>query len=784
MDSPLVSVLLDQLQPLFIDPDFDSIFNKLTEGESNSARFLLKMELNRLWSPCIRILDMRSKGYPCQAIQHGSITHYLGEHDQKIFQETLQRYSQRYTIGVYEAVFASAKPNYNQAEDAKRTSQSNRLQLRTLTFGSYHQGREERIHFSSNILLLLENGQTVNAKTSNISINGLRIVLLDACEYEIGQPCQIIFSDLQQKEKNNDILQHPASYKIRGEDQQEQQKWLRLTCEDTRPAFREYLSQFIEQNKKHYKVSIDFAFTATEVKGFEQIYLPRLTGLPLFFSHQEQLKLEYILKTENNQIELEYWRNERNQDMLSGIFQPERMSRLIAQPSEIKTELIYCFTHTIRSHIYFFSATAQELEEKGLKALFFATGSKRPSWRVYQLTLQAADQKLELDKLIDSNITTEQYRLGLAHQLSQIKYIALLTAINLDSHLKDYQHWQPEQQDANLLRCFGHPSDAPPFQTERLHYVQLRREPRYIHKTPVTIKLGAHKLIGWTRDISTMGLQVELESVLHCKVGDVIFLSLPKMQNLTKAVDLSALSYRIVNCNNIKTILHLTVEGNPNAHPGHEFFQMLIEQNQKKLTIAKEPFHQHGMANSLRNLFVHYQFNYALYVDRHYASKLGTFGIGKTAHSLDPLFLNPDRQQADLHPLFRGDLLKKALLIPLHQARREDRPQTTELFILHRSSQNGKQTNDIRIGDDFYDTEEQKAFVNRAIAIGEFYSVQLCISRTGRPDMDYLAKELHYIAQYAIHKAKKLEEALWSVVGVCDIIDTTQATLQRLGIKQ
>ena len=72
--------------------------------------------------------------------------------------------------------------------------------------------------------------------------------------------------------------------------------------------------------------------------------------------------------------------------------------------------------------------------------------------------------------------------------------------------------------------------------------------------------------------------------------------------------------------------------------------------------------------------------------------------------------------------------------------------------------------------------------MNRALALGEFYCVQLHISRTGRPDMEYLAKELHYIAKYAIHKAKQLEEALWVVVGVCDVIDTTAATLQRLGI--
>ena len=45
MESPLASAILEQLQPLFVEPDFDTLFNRLTEGESKSARFLLKMEL-------------------------------------------------------------------------------------------------------------------------------------------------------------------------------------------------------------------------------------------------------------------------------------------------------------------------------------------------------------------------------------------------------------------------------------------------------------------------------------------------------------------------------------------------------------------------------------------------------------------------------------------------------------------------------------------------------------------------------------------------------------------
>ena len=65
---------------------------------------------------------------------------------------------------------------------------------------------------------------------------------------------------------------------------------------------------------------------------------------------------------------------------------------------------------------------------------------------------------------------------------------------------------------------------------------------------------------------------------------------------------------------------------------------------------------------------------------------------------------------------------------------------------------------------------------------GEFYSVLVGISRTGRPDTSFIAGELDYIAKFAIHKAKKLEEELWSVVGVGELTDTTEATLFRLGI--
>lgn len=55
------SALIEQLKPLLMEPDFQDIFDQLTADESNSTRFLLKMELNRISSQCTRIIDLRDK---------------------------------------------------------------------------------------------------------------------------------------------------------------------------------------------------------------------------------------------------------------------------------------------------------------------------------------------------------------------------------------------------------------------------------------------------------------------------------------------------------------------------------------------------------------------------------------------------------------------------------------------------------------------------------------------------------------------------------------------------
>jgi hypothetical protein len=80
-------------------------------------------------------------------------------------------------------------------------------------------------------------------------------------------------------------------------------------------------------------------------------------------------------------------------------------------------------------------------------------------------------------------------------------------------------------------------------------------------------------------------------------------------------------------------------------------------------------------------------------------------------------------------------------------------------------------------------TEKLTSFIDSYIQKDIFFAYRVFISRTGRPDMNYIAKELAYVGDYAVHRAKEIEERLWSVVGVGDVIDISEEVMTRLGFE-
>ncbi|MGY3884963.1 PilZ domain-containing protein [Aeromonas aquatica] len=784
MDSEQPLHLIEQLVPLLREKDFDEIFNRLTQNENANSRFLLKMEIKRKCAPCRRVIDMRNElSDLCLVHEFEGVTHFMPTEAVEQFQSQCYLYRDSYTLGVYEALQAWYKLNQGRGESLSLPASPFRLfDVQAIPFASHYGRQEERMHFSSAMVLKLQNGEKLFAKSSDISLGGIRVSVPYLPDYQTGEQLDVLFTGLE-REHANPILRSPIGYQILGEEQKEGKFWLRLVKSGDYPAFDNFLREFIEHNRNRYRVSVDYLLSAAIVKGYEQFYLPRMTGMPLFFGKGDSPALEMALRTENNQHVLEYWRDAKNRDMLASLFPAARMRSLIPARGALRETLIYSFTHSVRSHLYFFSATREELQQSGLASLFFQVGARRPSWRVYKFSLEACSlHEADLDSQSESHQLQDML---MRERLQQIGHVGLLQEIGLDNQRDEFRYDANQPHNANELQRFGHDTSATPFDIETLHYVQLRKEARYIHKTAIVIRHQERAWLGWTRDISAHGMQIELEEAFVGEKGEIITVALPRLQDLAKSMDLQRLPYRLVSLNLSRTVLHLCIEGDAARHIGHQFFSLLIESNQNKLKTTREHRRYRGMARALRNIFTHHTFNTPVYLNKLKAAPTpAAVGLAPRPRSLSRLLQACAEQedQANLYPLFQGGLLKTLLLNPLRAIEREDKPKEEEVYIASLHSQGGAPLFLSRLASSFASLEDKRRFVELALQQGEFYSVLVGISRTGRPDTSFIANELDYIAKFAIHKAKKLEEELWSVVGVGELTDTSQATLFRLGI--
>ncbi|WP_287145808.1 PilZ domain-containing protein [Aeromonas sp.] len=787
MDSEQQQHLIEQLIPLLREKDFDDIFNRLTQDENSNRRFLIKMEIKRKCTPCRRVIDMRDElGEECLVHEFEGITHFMPAEAIGLFQSQCYLYRDTYTLGVNEALQHWQKHPQSKGDGSlpPPASPFRQYDVNPIPFASYYGRRQERMHFSSPVLIKFQDGEKLFAKSSDLSLGGMRVSVPYLPSYHTGAQVEVFFTGLE-RDTPNPVLHQPVGYQILGEESKEGKYWLRLVRSGEQPAFDAFLSDFIDANKIRYRVSVDYLLSAAIIKGYEQFYLPRMTGMPLFFGTGDNPNLEIALRTENNQHLLEYWRDEKNRDALAGLFSAERMKQLCPAPGTTVETLIYCFTHTVRSHIYFFSATAEELRQSGLTALFFQVGSRRPSWRVYKFSLEACELR-EADVGQLQGLENPQLQdILLLERLKQIGYCGLLQDISQESLREEFRQEGEFSNNANELQRFGHDLGAAPFEIETLHYVQLRKEARYIHKTAVAIKHNGRAWLGWTRDISAHGMQIELEEAFEGEKDDIVTLALPRLQELSKSMDLQRLPYRLVSINLTRTMLHLCIEGDPERHIGRQFFSLLIESNQNKLKAAQEQRRYRGMARALRNIYTHHIFSTPVYINKlKGAPKPASVGHAPQDRSLSRLLraCAEKGDQDNLYPLFHGDLLKQLIMNPLRAIEREDKPQEEEVYIASLRTPAGLPIFSSRLASSFQDMAEKRSFIELALRQGEFYSVLVGISRTGRPDTNFIANELDYIAKFAIHKARKLEEELWSVVGVGELTDTSQATLFRLGI--
>lgn len=795
MSLDLHNALIEQLTPLLMEPDFHALFEQLTAEESNSTRFLLKMELNRLASCCIRVIDLRNKTeLECEIFEFGSQTHYIDQPTKASFLAALALYREQYTLGVYEQVIAAHKARVlkvrTNANESINTINEPYV-AQGIVLGSYFARCEERMNYSMKIEVSQAMQQYMGI-TVDLSVRGARIRLPAKHALDAKHPLRIKLLELSDDYYLQD-LQQGVEYEIVDIEGNQEYSWLRLKRISGSDALAEMLGKLIRGYKYRYKVDVNDVLVTARGLGFERHYLPHIPHLALFIENknlESSTDVEplyqptHLLVGRDNQAVSQYFKDEFDVSQINALLTPSRLKAIIDSDESSPHNQLFCFTFQTQGCKYFYSATLAELQDKQLQALFLSFGATKSSWRIFHVARQKIDhnQAYRVSLLPGDDAS---YSALTEAQLAAFTHVIQLIDVTNDAANEQYQTWKSfNNSNVNKLKLFGQKKlTQHKLKQVSMQFSERRNEARFAFKTPVILRQGDLSTTAYTQDISSKGMQITADTAVKFDPAEPIKLSLPKLQAIAGKIVLQNLPYRLIHTQKNGVSLHLAAQVGHTPHVGVEFLNRLIEHNKDKFEKLAENNHDvKELADGMKNLLMRKLGTVPFYLEKTVKSaSVSAIGIGIEQNPIANIFATSSKipLEYDLAPLFEDGKLKRDIITPIRTMKPKNGLSFYEVYMQISRLSQGKVNVRCITDTDIKETAQLMNFIQQSRNLGEFIALRVYRGATGKPDLDYIRREREYIKVHALHKGKKLEEQLWRVIGVGELLDISREVILR-----
>ncbi|MBC3765048.1 PilZ domain-containing protein [Neptunicella marina] len=796
--------ILEQLKPVINEPDFNNTLSSIAANVSKPKRFLIKMELRRQARPCEQIIDLRGLvDGRCGSYEYGGLTHFLDPIAIEVFERQIRAFG-HYTVGVYEAVnntennfrvMHQKELNGEQITPGSSAEAQHAYPTRIINFRAYRQRQEERMNFVVNIELVNQFDEHTAASTMDVSVNGLKVKVRRGQLFQPHESLHIYFRGLSIDHNSMNIAEG-VPYEIIAVDKVDEDQILTLCRTHTHetPKFDAFLERFIQGNKRRYKVNMENTIEAITSKGYEQYYIPQFNSLPVFIEQQqEKLIPRFALTNDGNREHFHYWCDESGQLRIEHLFHQQRLNELLEQ----REIYVYAFNRINKGKTFFYSASAHQLHQQELlKTQFLGYGSRKASWRVYKLQLLDINPEQSFAPLsLPDELGPQVKKLNtppparLMAKLIRLKYIALLTDITEDWNTIAYQKYKFNKSMLPNIKPFAHPrvEAENSISMHRFKYQNLRTEDRFQLRSKVELDFDGEEILGVTEDISVHGVKIELDTPFKGRIFDEVELSFPQLQKISQKYPLHGLVYEVKNINHEGTILHLNAVQYEEENTAQLFFDQLIKANRDKLKSYMNNEEHPGIGEALRNMYAANIVNIPFYLGKD-GVKIHTDAVGHIhdqAHAALPaLSHQAEYGTLNLYPLFAAS--NPPFLFEALKTLKNNSPAIMrELFIAFNPDETDYfQSFKVKFVEQFDQDAKRREFIAQALGGGQFIALKVFLTKTGRPDTELLRTEMNYIGVYAMHKAKQLEEHLWSVAGVGNLIDITGEVLLRYGFEE
>ncbi len=833
MEDAVRQQLIEQLKPIVNEPEFDKIFNMLTADMSGPERFQLKAELRHLAAPCNRQVDLRKRVIgDVQVYTYRGQVHYMDAIAISIFEDGLDRYNGVFTEDTFNKIHEAEnnirviqakekalaleakrkgikhKPALTYGEQIHHNiaelKQEQSITVPYFTFGRYVGRREERMNYAAQIRVSVGN-KTFEAVTSDISVSGIRVRLkaseevVAATKLERGLDILVKFTGFTQ-EFTLDI-DDGVMYTLVATESRPQGMYLRLkrSAEQHNDAFDAFLSKFISGYKHRYKVNVDNIFAGIVSKAHEQLYLPRMSGVPLFFKRVEKRMFPRLaLETQMNSAILDGWLDEKNQCVVGGLFSGKRLAAFLRElkdtPKGIVANIIYSFQVLRNGQLYFYSALDSELTDPEVKRVFLAYASRRAHFRVYRFSMARLDigkawipSTVPVDVLETEGAGVRPPSPEVMKELEGLTHVGLLTDITPPAEL--YQQHEYDRSELLGLNAFAHPRRGLlPLRRASFDVINVRQESRFNYRTQMRIEIKGEGQLGMTRDFSTVGLQVEVERAMDIEAGDTVYINLPQLAKTFSDFDLRKLPYKVMHRSEDKTVFHLQVVADDD-HVGERFFRYLTQTQQRALQPHEQSGSIYGLELCLRNLYCNALMTLPLFLKKPRAKKMSLHRVGVSPLNepmKDSCLELSSPGMLNLQPILSETFIQDILEPAWAELEADSRPWRTTLLVRRSIESNMLRTRRMWLLPSEISAEQTKQarqFLLQGQAEGEVYALQFDLVRTGRPDTEFIANEFIYLQKYAGHRAEEIEEEMWSVVGLVDVTPVTAEVLLRFNLE-
>lgn len=797
--------IIRSLAPLVNKTSFNPEFEHRTKSIAPELKFLIKMEIKRLAQPCIRSIDLRTIAKDeCRLFTYHGISHYLDVNSILCFEHEVNKYSE-YTFGVYEVVLEEAnneKQRYLHNLQNPSTSKAGIMLPEEPYLApcqellNYPIRKQERLNYVVDIEIFFSDKSSIHANTVDISIHGLRIKLKNkdnAESFKNYSPVKVVFRDTR---KHFGWSHEAIEYRVVIIENINDKIQVRLRRESSQnKQFSDFLKTFIQVNKLRYKVNLDNVEMALSSKIYEQSFANNTPTLPVFVNRKDGANYvaEFASTNANNKSILDYWTDENDQQLIGYLVNHFRVNSMNDQGVALPSITVYCFNYVKDEKVYFYSASHSELElYPELASSFLSYASRKASFRIFQLSCVMINPS---DAFYPSSVPDsvskeiDQLNKGITPRLqARLQHLCCMvnvTDITSRNAIKCYQKQVLNKDIIPNFRIFGHARNKLPHLVEACRHKEreLRRQSRYILRTPVVIDNHSQLINAVSEDLSVSGLKVQLEEEFNQRAYSKVNVTFPKLQTLSNDYKLEHVTYRVVEVNIDKKVLHLKAISEEEENIAERFFSELISNNLDKLKKISFEESIPGINVALRNMHCKNSPQFCAYIEKQPKGYLPSMSTVNQVKAKWMDFLHHDKRltTVNLSWLYQDTLQGNSYVNQsLKVLKIDPKPIKTEIFVASSSLESVINTvSRAKWSHELPNNRDKIKFIKQALKLGEFLAFSITINKALTPDMERLEHELMYLSQHAIHKATYFEERMWDIAGVIFINDISDEVIRR-----